>query len=104
MEKIYMEENKKQKRGKQRQQSVDFSVVLSFVVAIFAIVSIGAFAIASNQGNNVSYAAPTPDTFSMVMFNTDDETHYSGVGGTSAGAGDYFYTPFYYAGAESEAN
>lgn len=104
MEKIYMEENKKQKRGKQRQQNVDFSVVLSFVVAIFAIVSIGAFAIASNQGNNVSYAAPSGDTFSMVLYNPTDQNNYSGVGGTHEGSGDYFYIPYYYANTATEAN
>ena len=59
-----MEENKdnKQKRG-----VVDFSVVLSFVVAIFAVISLAVFGIVSNQGTSISYAADEeeslPDEF-----------------------------------------
>ena len=59
MEKIYMEDNnsKQTKKG-----LVDFSVVLSFTVAVFAIFSIAMFGIVSFQGTNVSYAAPLTDT------------------------------------------
>ena len=60
MEKIYMEESKKQ-----RKSVVDFSVVLSFGVAIFAIFSLAMFGIVSNQGTGVSYAAVTSDTFTL---------------------------------------
>jgi len=55
MEKIYMEENKKKKRS-----VINTSVVLSFVVSLFAIFSLAVFGIVSNQGTAVSYAAPTP--------------------------------------------
>lgn len=47
-------ENNKQKKKK---NVVDFSVVLSFAVAFFAIFSIATFAIVGNQGTTVSYAA-----------------------------------------------
>lgn len=69
MEKIYMENNKSKKR------IVNTSVVLSFVVSIFAIISLAMFGIVSNQGTSVSYAAPTgvelPDNF---VFTTDDNS------------------------------
>ncbi len=55
MEKIYMENNKSKKR------IVNTSVVLSFVVSIFAIISLAMFGIVSNQGTSVSYAAPTEE-------------------------------------------
>ena len=55
-----MEENKNRGRGF---GVVNFSVVLSFVVAFFAIVSLATFGIVSNQGMDaVSYAAPTGTT------------------------------------------
>lgn len=54
MEKIYMEDNKQ----RQKKKVVDFSVVLSFVVAIFAIVSLATFGVVSIQGNGITYAAP----------------------------------------------
>ena len=64
MEKIYMEEFKKQKR-----QKFDFSVVLSFVVAVMAVFSLATFGIVTNQGTDtVSYAAPvSSDTFTLKM-------------------------------------
>ena len=63
MEKIYMEESKKQKNS-----LFNFSVVLSFVVAIIGIFSIGLFGIVTSQKNGlISYAAPlTSDTFNFV--------------------------------------
>ena len=63
MEKIYMEESRKKKHG-----LFNFSVVLSFVVAIFGIFSISLFGILSTQKNGfISYAAPlTNDTFNFV--------------------------------------
>ena len=58
MEKIYMEENKN------RKSVIDGSVVLSFVVAAFAIFSLVAVGF-----NQISYAAvphsPTEDTFTF---------------------------------------
>ena len=63
MEKIYMNETKKQK--KQKRGIVNFSVVLSFVVAIFAIFSLTMFGIVSNQDSGVSYAAPDTESFTL---------------------------------------
>ena len=69
MEKIYMENNKSKKR------IVNTSVVLSFVVSIFAIISLAMFGIVSNQNTNVSYAAPTevelPNSF---LFTPEDNS------------------------------
>ena len=64
MEKIYMEECKKQK-----QKLFDVSVVLSFVVAVMAVFSLATFGIVTNQGTDtVSYAAPvSSDTFTLKM-------------------------------------
>lgn len=50
-----MEENKNQKK---RKSVIDSSVVLSFVVSIFAIVSLAMFGIVSNQDTDISYAVP----------------------------------------------
>jgi len=63
MEKIYMEESRKQ-----RSSLFDFSVVLSFIVAIFGIFSIALVGVVSTQKNGlISYAAPlTSDTFNFV--------------------------------------
>lgn len=60
MEKIYMEESKRQKKS-----VWNFSVVLSFAVAIFAVFSLAMFGIVSNQGTGVSYAAETGDNFTL---------------------------------------
>ena len=79
MEKIYMEESKKQKKS-----SMNFSVVLSFVVAIFAVFSLGAFGIITNQGTGVSYAAVTGDSFTLKYGNQIIST--ANVGGV-----DYYY-------------
>lgn len=57
MEKIYMEESKKQKRS-----VMNLSVALSFVVSIFAIFSLAMYGIVMNQGTGVSYAAPEAGT------------------------------------------
>ena len=55
-----MDDNKKQKRV------INTSVVLSFVVSIFAVFSLAMFGIVSNQDTNVSYAALNPDTDTTV--------------------------------------
>lgn len=71
MEKIYMEENKSQKN----RSIVDFSVVLSFAVAFFAIFSLVAVGF-----NKVSYAAPDSDLGSNFTFyekkSNTSEGHY----------------------------
>jgi len=76
MEKIYMEENQEPRK----RQSLDFSVVLSFTVAFFAIFSLAVYGIVGNQSTGVSYAS---DDTSTVMgdsfkFHTSD---YTLVGG-----------------------
>ena len=60
MEKIYMEESKRQKKS-----VMNLSVVLSFVVSIFAVFSLAMFGIVMNQGTGVSYAAEPGEGFSM---------------------------------------
>ena len=60
MEKIYMEESKRQKKS-----IMNLSVVLSFVVSIFAVFSLAMFGIVMNQGTGVSYAAPDGTDFNL---------------------------------------
>ena len=106
-----MEESQQSQKQSQRNRKLDFSVVLSFAVAIFAVFSIGTFAVVSNQGSSVSYAAPTNDSFTLKM---PDRSTAGGIdagvsgtqtdgngGGTVAGS---FYVPYYYAGEATEAN
>ena len=87
-----MEENN-QKKGKR--SVVDTSVVLSFVVAIFAIFSLAMAGLSMNQKSGVSYAAPTtlPDNFT---FNVDTAR----IVGKSQGT-DNFTAPLYYANNDS---
>ncbi len=90
MEKIYMEEEQRKQQNKQQKKSVwDVSVVLSFVVAAFALVSLVAFGMSNIQGTGVSYAAPaglTGDTFDF---------HKVGrVDGRAAGSGGDSSTTF----------
>lgn len=60
-----MEDNN---QNKQQKNGLNASVVLSFVVAIFAIVSIAMGGISLLQNNGVSYAAPVvDDTFTLKM-------------------------------------
>ena len=66
MEKIYMEENHRQTKKK---RGLDASVVLSFVVAVFAVCSLALYGVASNQNTGVSYAAPTGDS---IVFSLDE--------------------------------
>ena len=95
MEKIYMEENKSQKQKQQQDQKrlFNISIVLSFVVAAFAIVSLMTVAF-----DKPSYAAPDTETV------PDDITFYtkqaSGVqdmafGKSTAGV-NTFAVPLYY--------
>ncbi len=66
-----MEENNNQSQ----RSVVDFSVVLSFVVSFFAIFSIAMFGFATNQGGNISYAAPLgtmPQNFNFAYGKEDD--------------------------------
>ena len=104
MEKIYMEDNnnKQTRRG-----LVDFSVILSFTVAIFAIFSITMFGIVSFQGTNVSYAAPLEDntqfTLSYALYDgtTDDYVNVIALNST----GDKtFSVPIYLAGSSTNYN
>ena len=88
MEKIYMEESKKQKKS-----VMNFSVVLSFVVAIFAVFSLAMFGIVSNQGTGVSYAATLGDSFTLTK--GPDITVYSGdpdADGTKFLAANNYYS------------
>lgn len=95
MEKIYMEENKSQKQKQQQDQKrlFNISIVLSFVVAAFAIVSLLTVAF-----DKPSYAAPDTETV------PDDITFYvrqaSGQADAVQGSDDNgnftFSAPLYY--------
>ncbi len=89
MEKIYMEGNKNKSKMK---SVIDGTVVLSFAVAIFAIVSLVAFGI-----NQISYAAPTSPTGESFTFYASDHGFRSVVNGKSA------YIPLYFSD-EAETN
>ena len=86
-----MEENnnKKGKRG-----IVDTSVVLSFVVAIFAVFSLAMAGISMIQNSGVSYAAPTtlPNEFAFNLLNGGDS-----VVGSNTSTTDIFNVPMYVA-------
>lgn len=90
MEKIYMEESKKQKNS-----LFNFSVVLSFVVAIIGIFSIGLFGIVTSQKNGlISYAAPlTSDTFNFVK----TDAPLGKISSSNSSGGGIFSVPKYYA-------
>ena len=90
MEKIYMEESKKQKSS-----LFNFSVVLSFVVAIIGIFSIGLFGIVTSQKNGlISYAAPlTSDTFNFVKA----DAPLGKISSSNSSGGGIFSVPKYYA-------
>ena len=95
MEKIYMNETKKQK--KQKRGIVNFSVVLSFVVAIFAIFSLTMFGIVSNQDSEVSYAAPS-DNFTLA----EVSNRVVAYGDESRSV--WMQVPAYFVGSDSPAN
>ena len=95
MEKIYMEEN----NNKRRRKSVfDFSVGISFVIAIFSMLSLVVFGIVSNQGKNISYAAPvTGDTFTFYLGETTTGEQLTAVGyRSSSDHSAFFRVPLYY--------
>ena len=77
MEKIYMEEKNSQNN---RKGMFNFSIVLSFAVAIFAVISLASAGIAINQGTGVSYAMPTEDvtTFNLRYVQMIAKTEASG--------------------------
>ena len=95
MEKIYMEENKSQKQKQQQDQKrlFNISIVLSFVVAAFAIVSLLTVAF-----DKPSYAAPDTETV------PDDITFYEkqngdvpvGAMGLDSNGNGTFVAPLYY--------
>ena len=91
MEKIYEEENQRQNRS-----VVDFSVVLSFVVSVFAIFSIAMFGIASNQGGSISYAAPMDEMPESFNFSLGAENGEVLRIATTGGVGT-FWVPVYVA-------
>ena len=91
-----MEENKSQNNSQKGMYR--FSIVLSFAVAIFAMVTLGMAGIVINQGTGVSYAAPvTSDEFALKYGKRYKITPSSG--NTSA-----MNILNYYAGSVSEAN
>ena len=96
MEKIYMEENKNRNRSF---GVVNFSVVLSFVVAFFAIISLATFGIVSNQGMDaVSYAAPTGTTTGgSFQFTFGKDENNQDVDMVGSGSGGNFAVPIYLA-------
>lgn len=85
-----MEDNN---QNKQQKNGLNASVVLSFVVAIFAIVSIAMGGISLLQNNGVSYAAPVtlPDSFTFNNLNGGDRV----VGSSTSGGS--FNVPMYVA-------
>ena len=90
-----MEENNSQ-RQRQSRQGMDISVILSFVVAIFAVFSIATYGIVSMQGGStVAYAAPTGDKFIFTFGPDDQDITIIGKGGSEA-----FVVPLYLAGGD----
>ena len=86
-----MEDNNNMKGKK---SVVDVSVVLSFVVAIFAVFSLAMAGITMNQKSGVSYAAPTElaDSFTFDLLNDGDH-----VLATNSNDDSMFNVPMYIA-------
>lgn len=91
MEKIYEEKNFEPNRKK-----INFSIVLSFIVAVFAIVSL--IAVGFNQ---ISYAAPTvPETLTLHVAELDGAP----VSVRAEGASGTLYVPMYFADSKNPAD
>ena len=100
MEKIYT-----QGQGqKQKQQQMNFSVILSFTLAILSIFTIGTFAIVNNQGSGVSYAAPVPDSFKLTIPDTNGTENLAGITSYTAAGDEAINVPMYYANTVGDAN
>lgn len=83
MEKIYIEKDKKEKRRKK----LNTSIVLSFVVAFFAIATFATFGIVQNQGTILSYAAPAGDSFTLHIGEESGEEVWALINdGTATGS------------------
>lgn len=87
MEKIYMEENKRK-----RKSVVDFSVVLSFAVAFFAV-----FSLIAAGFDRVSYAAPVLDDNITFYQGKNSGGRLLSVIGKNDTDGQTFSVPLYYA-------
>ena len=86
MEKIYMEESKKQ-----RKSVMNASVALSFVVSIFAVFSLAMFGIVMNQGTGISYAAPNPDVDTSFTLDFGNSFDVVSTTGKIYGFQEYYY-------------
>ncbi len=90
MEKIYMEEPKKKNKS-----MFNFSVVLSFAVAIFAVFSLVAVGF-----NKTSYAAPViEDNFTFHIMKKGADNRAVNVSGRDAANTQRFLIPLYYSDA-----
>ena len=93
MEKIYMEDGRRNKK-----RYIDGSVVLSFVVAIVAVFSLAMYGIASNQTTSISYAAsPTGESLNFYHDGTAD---FVLAKGTDSEGNAQFPVPLYFSNAE----
>lgn len=101
MEKIYLEENKKQNK---KRSVIDTSVVLSFVVAIFAVFSLAMAGLSMNQKSGVSYAAPTTSatgfTLKYEVSQTGQDVKYIAEDENN----HYYVFPMYYADSIGTGN
>lgn len=100
-----MEENKKQRK---KRSVIDTSVVLSFVVAIFAVFSLAMAGLSMNQKSGVSYALNYDDTEKFDL-KYEDETvgnvYYKEKNYIAEDAnGHVFAFPLYYANSISSEN
>ena len=106
-----MEENKKQKK---KRSVVDTSVVLSFVVAIFAVFSLAMAGLSMNQKSGVSYALNYDDTEHFQLEYEDEDVLDPATGQTQHfdeknyiakdTNGHVFEFPLYYANSIAAAN
>ncbi len=98
MEKIYMDDNHSQKN---KSWLFNFSIVLSFAIAIFAVFSLATFGVVMNQGTDaISYAAPagtTGDTFTMDMPLIEGQNIKVQIFDEESNGGNFFNVPLYYA-------
>lgn len=94
MEKIYIEEKSQVKK------TSNFSIMLSFCIAIFAMFSIGVFGIANLQGNGISYAiSPTGDELTFHTWENGD-LDVSVFARSTSNNSVFFNVPLYFSDTE----
>ncbi|MBR2828570.1 MAG: hypothetical protein IKE70_05005 [Bacilli bacterium] len=85
------------KKRKLKKSVLDFSVVFSFAIAVFSMLSLTVFGIINSQGNRVSYAAPVTDDSLVFNFGKNNQGDQLKATGVLPGNNNiYFEVPLYF--------